>query len=579
MVNSRETRSLRHMYGVVVVLVIGFALWPAFSRTHLEGFTYFVETMSILQDATSLDPLWSVNDAFFYLSRPGMVWAMVPFSALSPGNGYALLMGLATPLFLSGAVIVARCVSGASWAACLGALLAVPITIEAHFFFNDNVLANALSLWAMVLLFWSRKVAVLFAAGALYSAAILVRLDQVLLAPYFALLVFALGPNWRSTFACLAAAFAGFAAIHGAFALLDPTAANPLARIAIAARADALWDRSTGSLLRTLVADGATASLAFGLGLPAIVAGACVSLRARQGMLTDARRAAVVLLYPVFIYALTLGKYYDPRAFLILVPFLLPLAALGLDRWVFKPLSGVLDGRPLMAALLLAPIALPGVPLLHSLPYVAPESESPVPTMTGRIWYPGDWRAWQDAEFKAPDREIARLVETVAQESADTLILSTLWTSDRRLQNALAVAGFKPVVPESRCAEVSEVWASPTGATVTHVRAHVPFFPRSYTHSAALFLTHAQSCLQAFPPDRRIAIWPHGAIVNIETSREPLLTQRPDGFYQVTDEDIETLARLARETLNTLDGAPSARELFDSAKQDLNAAARKMPSS
>ncbi|MEM9349082.1 MAG: hypothetical protein AAGA47_02395 [Pseudomonadota bacterium] len=571
MAASSETSASRGVMALVVVLIVcAFALLPALTRTHLEGFTYFTETMSLLPDLSLADRLWQVNQEFFYLSRPGMVWAMAPFSALSPGNGYAMLMALATPLFLVGAVLLARNVSSASWPACLAALLAVPITLEAQFFYNDNVLACALSLWAMILVLWSRQPMSLALAGAIYSAAVLVRLDQVLLAPYFALLVVLLSANWRELLIGICAALAGFLALHLAVAAFDPEAANPLARFAISTRADALWERSTGPLAQTLLSDAATASLAFGLGLPAIFAGAVAALKGGQSFFASKARVRLVIYYPTFIYLLTIGKYYDPRAFLIMVPFLLPLAALGLDRWVFEPILNARAGRPLIAAVLLAPILIPGAPLLHSLPSVQPETESPVPSLTGRIWHHGAWRAWQETQFRAPDREAERLAQTIIGSGSETLVLSSFWNSDRRLQHALASAGFEPVPSQGPCAAVADTWAHSSGARALHLRAHVPFLPNAPVHSAALFLAEGRACLKNTPAERRIAIWRHGAAVNTPDFREAKMTQSPDGFFRVTDADIETLARLAQETLAAEANGVDPTERFGELKARLN---------
>jgi hypothetical protein len=140
-----------------VLVLLAVALSPVLTRSHVEGFTYFTETMAFLvPDAVRADPLWAMNHRYFYLSRPGVVWAMAPLAHLAPGQAYDLLMWIALPVFLAGLVSFARVWSGARWLSCIAALLALPIAVEVNFFHNDNVLATGLSLWALVLVLGGR---------------------------------------------------------------------------------------------------------------------------------------------------------------------------------------------------------------------------------------------------------------------------------------------------------------------------------------------------------------------------------------------------------------------------------------
>ncbi len=90
-----------------VVTLIAYTLLPIMTRSHLEGFTYLTETMSLLlPDIAATDPLWDIGSSYFYLSRPGTIWLMAPLSKLVPGSGYTLLMWLAMPVFLFGMVVL-----------------------------------------------------------------------------------------------------------------------------------------------------------------------------------------------------------------------------------------------------------------------------------------------------------------------------------------------------------------------------------------------------------------------------------------------------------------------------------------
>jgi hypothetical protein len=547
------------LWGAVLAL-LAVAFWPVLTRSHVEGFSYFTETLSTLvPDIGPGDPLWALGRDYFYLSRPGVVWALAPLSDLFPGHSYNLLMWLTMPVFLSGMVVVARVASGASWLSCVATLLVLPIAIEANFFNNDNLLAVSLSLWTTILLLWRPGMATIFVAGALYSLAVLCRLDQVLLAPFFGVLVILHAPRASSAALRVVSMAAGFFVVHGLFALLDPQAANPFARIAAVTEADALWDRSTSVLLAALLRDASAVLLAVGVGLPAIAAGAIAVVRraARDAGMATGRLGALrawalpglLIGYPVFVYALTLGKYYDPRALMTLLPMLAPLAAMGLQRWVFGPLLGAERAssrspamKGMMAALLVLPCLVPGVPLLPNVLPLPPETENAPPTLTGRIWYGAEWRDWQEANFHAREAAAEAFVDNSVKPGGPSGVLTTDWNDDRRLQYVLAARGFAPAdVPEGPCQSVAELWTHPDGASLLHVRTHVPFLLPAAAYTAALYLTHGADCMATLPPDARYLVHPEGAlVVPVEGVPSSFPTVRT--YIAASDDDMRDVA-------------------------------------
>lgn len=575
----------------LVAACLVWALLPTLSRSHLEGFTYFAETMSMMvPDLSAADPLWSVNGAFFHLSRPGVIWAMAPLSTIAPGEGYDILMWLAMPVFLSGLVLVARLWTGASWLACVAALLVLPLALEANYYANDNLVATGLALWAMVLLLGRRDLPGAVAAGMLYALAVLCRLDQVLVGPFIAILAIFHVSSLRRAAIRLGAVAAGFVLLHAAFALLDPRAANLLYRIALVAEADALWERGAGPLGLTFARDASAALLAFGVGLPAIAAGALALLHRTRSDLAVAQdrlaawrsRGVPILLlgYPVFIYALTFGKYYDPRGFMTMLPMLAPLAALGLQRWVVGPLLAHGEapvGHPfrtaLVASLITLPFLVPGVPLLPRVLPLPAETENAVPTLTGRIWYTEAWRTWQTRGFHAPEARAAALVTALVQMDGPAIVVSTHWTDDRLLQNAMVVRGLVPVpVTLPDCGPVAEAWRGAAGDVIHHLRAHVPFIRPDSENTAALFLAHGAACLGSVPAARRIAFRPHGVFVSQDLATVAL-EPRHDAGFAMGDGDVERLRMLAADTLRR-DGATdvdaAARTRFAEADRRLN---------
>ncbi|KPQ15166.1 MAG: hypothetical protein HLUCCO18_12920 [Rhodobacteraceae bacterium HLUCCO18] len=580
---------------VAVTALLALAVSPVLTRSHVEGFTYFTETLSILlPDLSRADPLWSLTRDFFYMSRPGVIWAMAPLSDLSPGNAYDLLMWLAMPVFLSGVILAGRLAGGASWLASVAALLLLPIAVEANFFTNDNLIAGGLSLWTMAVILGRRGMAFAVLAGSLYSLAVLCRLDQVLLAPFFAVLAILPAPSLRWAVARWAAMAVGFGIVHGLFALLDPQAANLLFRIAVVTEADGMWSRDTVTLALMILRDAAAALMAFGLGLPAIIAGAVVlyararsAARHASGSVDGLRIWAMPLLligYPFVIYGLTVGKYYDPRGFITMLPMLAPLAAIGLDRWVIGPLRRAPRAAPaagrstwtaLMAALLLLPVFVPGVPILPAVLPLPAETENAPPTMTGRIWYGGAWRDWQEREFHQHDRAAERLVETLIAQQAEAAVVAAGWNEDRRLQNVLAAQGFEPLEETgTACAPVAELWSHPDGARVHLVRMHIPFLRNWVLTSASLYVAHGADCLRSVPDDRRFALDPIGVLVTRNDDAERLSADA-DGHFRMTDDDLERFAERAGNTIRSYGAesdpvAATAQAVVRRARERLN---------
>ncbi|SLN11055.1 hypothetical protein ROJ8625_00237 [Roseivivax jejudonensis] len=511
----------------VVIALLAIALWPTLGRVHVEGFSYLTETISVLfPDIAASDPLWGVNSEFFYLTRPGASWLMAPLSDLSPGNGYNILTWLVLPPFLFGLVLVTRLWSGASWLASASTLLLLPISVEVGHFYNDNIVAMSFSLWALASVLAGPSLIWPALSGALLSIAILCRLDNLLLLP---LMLFLAGlPADRLHRALLRSVLlvAAAIAVHLLASLVDPAAANLFGRIELAAQADALWSRDQFPLHDLFASDASAWLTAFGLGVPAIIAGIVeVRLRSRveaasaEGSVMDRLRhwsgPLCFFVYPLAIYALTMGKYYDPRGFLTMLPLLAPLAALGADRWMFEPLRAgrALGSQSSVGALLiLAPLLIPGVP-------APPEPESPVTSLTGRIWHGGDWRSWQTA-VQRRDANLRRLVTEQLPRGETSVLVARQWTPDRRAQNTLATEGFRlvteraegqerfaslPDSPAAACDTLSETWRHPDGTQVRLLRLHVPFLANAATKTdAALVL--ARPCLEQSASDRRFVI-------------------------------------------------------------------------
>lgn len=539
----------------VVLAILAFALQPVLTQSHVEGFTYLTETMSMLApDYTAAEPLWGDGADYFYFTRPGTIWAMVPFSALSPGYGYHLLMWGATLVFLPGLVIATKIWSGASWVASFAALLFIPITLEANFFTNDNILATGLSLWGIVLLLGTGRLAFVMLAGGLLCLAVLCRLDQVLLGPLFVALAVLKAETLKAAAVRCVALGLGFGAISFAGFLIDPDAVNVLGRISVVKNVIVHWGYSTQSTIQLIHMDISTALIAFGLGLPVIVSSIPVILRNMDIKAQDRIQwlgvsqawayMILILVYPFLIYAMTIGKYLDPRGFLTIAPMLAAIVARGLDDFIFKPL--IVPGefgkeanlrRGIIFSLFLGPLFLPSIPQLH-------ESESPPPYLFGRIWSAGAWRAWQ-TRFFATEAVADRITTRVYETPVPAVVVSWDWTLDRQFQNSLVASGFRPSsASETVCLQNTEVWTHHEGAKVYHLRLHVPFHPYAVTNTTMAAIAGGFDCLGSFPEEARYS---HGGARGLVWAG-PLLAnaQTKQGWFQITDETLASLEAGAR---------------------------------
>ena len=539
----------------VVLATLAFALQPILTRSHLEGFTYLTETMSMLvPDYTAAEPLWKVGEDYFYFTRPGIIWAMAPFSALYPGYGYQMLMWVATPIFLSGLIVATKTWSRASWVASFAALLFIPITLEANFFTNDNILAAGLSLWGIVFLLRADRLVFVMLSGALLCLAVLCRLDQVLLVPLFVALACLRAGTLKAAVTRCAVLGLGFGAINLAGFFIDPDAVNVLERIAVAKNVMVHWGYTTRSVAQLINHDISTAMIAFGLGLPAIVSSIPVITRSIDRNAQDRIQwlgisqawayMVLVLVYPLLIYVMTIGKYLDPRGFLTIAPMLTVIVARGLDDFIFKPL--IVPGefgkeaylhRGIIFSILLGPLFVPLIPQTS-------ESESAPPYFYGRLWYDGAWRVWQ-TRFFVTEAIADRIITTISETPVPAVAVSWSWTLDRQFQNRLAAAGFRPSSePETVCLRNTEVWTHHEGAKVYHLRLHVPFYPDVVRNTTMTAIAAGFDCLRAFPEEARYS---HGGAGGLVWAG-PLLAneQTKLGWFQITDETLTSLETGAR---------------------------------
>lgn len=472
--------STRAGRAISVAAVGAVAIWfalPAFSIAYSEGFQPQIVLNAHalgLGDLRVGDALYPFNARFFLLTRLGTSLALSGLQPLGDLTGLAAfrLLGIGSLALLLGALLTLL------WRVyrvhpALGLLCCIlfPPVFESAYLPNDNMPSAALVCLA-VLLFWTRPTIPRTAiTGLLLGIAAVLRLDAVLVAPAFAILLLTEVEGWgaRAVRACIA----------GVLVLAVPVAVYWLCGLsfpdtfAAVDRAVLLWDRPQRALYndaRTLMRS-VTA-----LGGAAWLLGAVSFARSRRW-----RDLGLAVTVPLLYVAAYRSQLVEGRYLLPLSPFILLAMAEGLRS--VASLSGTLSKRWRMAALglLAAGFAVWIVPPPSMLrPTLAADDEGPR-LVLGRAWNPLPTLWWQD-RLRAGQAAVEAGIERVAA-MPDPVIVTGFWTGDRLTALMLLEHGFSLLPGEApeACRGIAETWVRGPGAgvrgpaAVLLVRTHVPF--------------------------------------------------------------------------------------------------------
>ena len=174
---------------IAIILIGAWMLYPILTPAHVEGFSASIVSLALhLNDGhlADYDRLHPANLEYFTLSRLGTVTfvSVLTGPLRLPGEWAIRLMtwlgfvALATSSF----VLVRRWTNASSKAAVV-ALLLIPGLAESSFFYNDTIFAAALGTSAVAVIATWPGLAAAAVSGVLLGAAIVARLDAVLLAP------------------------------------------------------------------------------------------------------------------------------------------------------------------------------------------------------------------------------------------------------------------------------------------------------------------------------------------------------------------------------------------------------------
>src|SRR5215203_3539865 len=180
----------RKLAAWLALAVVGaWLLSPILTPAHVEGFTASIVSLALHINAGQIadyDRLHPANLEYFTLSRLGIVsWMSVLTGPLGLSGEWAMRlttwMGFAA-LATSSFVLTRRWANASSFA-CVVALLLIPGLAESSFFYNDTILVAALGVTALAVISTSPSAVVAATSGVLFGAAIVARLDAILLAP------------------------------------------------------------------------------------------------------------------------------------------------------------------------------------------------------------------------------------------------------------------------------------------------------------------------------------------------------------------------------------------------------------
>lgn len=459
---------------------------PVLTPAHVEGFSASIVSLGLHLahggDVAAYDRLFPVNLEFFGLSRMGN-WLAVALLARIPGVDGELAMRLTLwiglVLLTGSSLALVRRWTGASLAVGAAALLLLPGFLENAFFYADNVLSAGLATSALLLVERARArtgaVALVGLAigGVLLGVAVLARTDAILVGAAAPLLLLPGRPSlasdapatvavgarapWRDALVRLAVfGAAGAATVCGVLALFDATILDVLGISAYMVR---IWGRGLALKRHVL-------SLVLFVGIPAAV---LVPLAlGRLARARDAWRLALLVGVPLVYNVVALGKVLESRQLLPITPFLAALTVLGWQA--LAPAPGAPGARrwarPAFVGLVLA---------VWLAPPLDRRMDDGPRALTGRLYSPPRWRAWQRAINRNHD-DLEAFAATLAAPARRTAVLTDFWDGDRYFHLALQEVGFRPVAMPTgapACARAGEAFAR-GDAVVLHLRLHVP---------------------------------------------------------------------------------------------------------
>ena len=527
MVQSLAFASMQRKGAVwlAVAVVSAWLLHPILTSAHVEGFSASIVSLALHINTGQIadyDRLHPANLEYFTLSRIGIVsWMSMLTGPLGISGEWAMrattwigFAALATSSF-----VLTRRWANASSLASVVALLLIPGLAESSFFYNDTIFAAALGVTALAVISTSPSAALAAASGVLFGAAIVARLDAILLAPAVVLIGYhqhGLGRTfWSRALVFTIAVLVPVVLVPAALG------ANILDVVAVTRHAIVLWDafRPTQH----------ARELSLFLGIPAaiLMALGCLALVRRR----DYMRLLLLVGVPALFNVISFGKILQARQLLPLTPFLAALLILG-----WQHVSSAMPGRDATA---LKRTVIAVCCLVWVSPMVVVRVSDGPRAPYGRLWTPILWRRWQGAA-NADHAAIRALVGNPRADS--TVFVTDTWDGDRYLHLALQETGYHLVETSGTvdpCSKTAEVFAR-GDRRMLHIRLHQPFLPNWRALAASRLDTWGMPCLALWKQERVVWLapleqleWsmPKTVVLDLAAARQYALEQIVEARY------------------------------------------------
>lgn len=487
---------------IAAVLALWFAL-PAFSIAYCEGFQpeIVINTEALrLGDLSLGDTAYPFNGRFFLLTRLGTTISVLVLREIAGLTGLDAfrLIGLAS-LALLLSTLLTFMVRVYRIPVALGLLcccLFSPL-FETAYLPNDNLPSAALGCLGLVL-FWTKPtIARTVVMALLLGLAAVLRLDALLVAPAFAILLLTEVDGWRARF--VRALIAGLIVIAVPLAVYRLFGLSFIDTFAAVNRALLLWDRPNRPLHNDAITFVHSITIMGGL---AWLLGVSAFVRLRRW-----RDLALATLVPLLYVIAYRSQLVEDRYLLPLSPFVLMTMAEGFrsllslpPRWRVAAAGGFALGFCVWI-----------IPPPHLLKHKLIADDEGPRFIVGRAWNPLPTLWWQ-RQLRAGQKAIAQQVEAVALRP-NPVIVTGYWTADRLTTLALLEDGFllRPDLTKPECRGVAETFVR--GPTVlVQIRTHIPFVwhhNQRYTWEQV-----GVQCLHAADPAARTVTLMHGGLLD-----------------------------------------------------------------
>jgi len=467
------------------VILLGYLIYPAFYSVHVEGFSAQVESIAILKaEAPNLlhDPYLPLITRFIYETRSLVIEALSAIYQLFPESGDLPFKSLVLASFILIVISSVKFVSRwqlNSWLFSIAALVLIQGLVESSFFFNDNIIAAAITAASLCVIGSRNLHFTSVISGLLFSFALLARIDSVMILPIIlgAILISSetrlLGIKYVAYFAVSSATVLMLHQHFLGFTLLDS--------LSIAGKFSNVYPIT---LKRQFLARMFFLGAAI---LPFLIVG---MVRNFKQYLSDKQYFKILtfIVYPILVFLFAPKATEVRYIFLLLVPIVALHTVAGLNSFYLKfSRLASFDGRAWLVCgyLLVACFA----PPIYVQVMDGPRS------FIGRFWTPLEWIKWQESV----DQSMENIQETVTSLSngRKNILISTHWNDEFYERMQFIKNGFLPV-------STAEYFPGCNGFSVLkkddtyiiHIRTAPQYniVPIDYLPNAGLQLSTAFSC-------------------------------------------------------------------------------------